>query len=231
MVAPKLVFIKDLAEEATVMKSSYWIGLAAISSCALALAMPAAANDGCGRYDRYDDGDAAGGAVTGAVVGGAVAGPPGAVVGAVVGSSAGDDDRDGDAAGGAITGAVVGGAVGGPPGAVVGAVIGGAAGDDDDCGYRHDGYGYNDDYYGGYSNDRYDDDDNSGYRQGYSEGYEAGQMRQLNGMDRGYRAEGYYARRDDYHDATYDEERTRYHRRGYYRHYRASSCWDPCRAY
>ena len=175
------------------MKSSYWISLAAISSCALALAMPAAANDGCGRYDRYDDGDAAGGAITGAVVGGAVAGPPGAVVGAV---------------------------------------IGGAAGDDDDCGYRHDGYSYNDGYSGGYSNDRYDgDDDNSGYRQGYSEGYEAGQMRQLNGMDRGYRAEGYYARRDDYRDATYDEERTRYRHRGYYRHYRASSCWDPCRSY
>lgn len=214
------------------MKTAYWISLAAVSGCALALAMPAAANDGCGRYDRYDDGDAAGGAITGAVVGGAVAGPPGAVVGAVVGSSAGDDDNDGDAAGGAITGAVVGGAVAGPPGAVVGAVIGGAAGDDDDCGRRYGYSSYDNGYQNGYYNNAYqDDDDDSGYRQGYAEGYEAGQMRQLNGMDRGYRVEGYYARRDDYRDATYDEERNRYRHRGYYRHYRASPCWNPCRAY
>ena len=223
----------------TPYKRAVWITMTAGSALALMVALPAAAHDGCGRYDRYNDsGDAAGGAIGGAVVGGAVAGPPGAVVGAVIGGSASSDDRDGDAAGGAITGAVVGGAVAGPPGAIVGAVIGGSAADDD-CGnrdgYSGDGYAVGAD--GGYydnsdDNGDYNNDDNdSGYRQGYSEGYEAGQMQQLNGMDRGYRSDGYYARRDDYRDTTYDELRYRQQHRGYYRHYRASSCWDPCRGY
>ena len=112
-------------------------------------------------------------------------------------------DRDQDATGGGVVaGAVVGGAVGGPVGAVVGAAVGGSAGDDSvDCRYERyeDGYGGNDrydQYSDGYG--RRGDGNHDGYRN------RGDHDRRLNGLDRGYHADGYYYRRSTYREGYYD---------------------------
>jgi hypothetical protein len=138
---------------------------------------------------------------------------------------AGDDDygyyrretcyeRDQDATGGGVVaGAIVGGAVGGPAGAVVGGALGGAAGDDSvNCRYeRYEGAYYDNGYYDrrdGYSEGygRGYDRDRDGYRQGYRDGYNDrnGYDYRLNGLDRGYHADGYYYRRSTYREGYYD---------------------------
>lgn len=127
-------------------------------------------------------------------------------------------DRDQDATGGGVVaGAIVGGAVGGPAGAVVGGALGGAAGDDSvDCRYeRYEGMYYGDNryndrryydrrdgYYAGGYGDRSRDDYRAGYRDGYNDRY--GSDYRLNGMDRGYHADGYYYRRSTYREGHYD---------------------------
>lgn len=116
-------------------------------------------------------------------------------------------DRDQEATGGGVVaGAVVGGAVGGPVGAVVGAAVGGSAGDDSvDCRYERyeDGNGY-DRYGDGYGRGR--DGGQGDYRDGYRDGYHDRDNydRRLNGMDRGYHADGYYYRRSTYREGYYD---------------------------
>lgn len=124
-------------------------------------------------------------------------------------------DRDQDATGGGVVaGAIVGGAVGGPAGAVVGGAIGGAAGDDSvDCRYeRYEGAYYGDGYDNrdrrdgyyaeGYGNNRGRDSYREGYRDGYNDRY--GNDYRLNGLDRGYHADGYYYRRSTYREGYYD---------------------------
>jgi hypothetical protein len=151
-------------------------------------------------------------AVAGAVLAAAIAVPAAAADGYYRNERCYDRDQDATG-GGLVAGAIVGGAVGGPAGAVVGGAIGGAAGDDSvDCRYeRYEGAYYGD----GYDNrSRRDGDyaegyggrDRDGYRQGYRDGYNDryGNDYRLNGMDRGYHADGYYYRRSTYREGYYD---------------------------